>query len=266
MKINIQKIFTKIRNEINNKEDELLLKIDKKFDNLVFKESSLKDYDKSSKSIKIFLDEKNLVDKEWKDENIISLINECINVENNIKNLKKLNNDLKKNESKKIYNVDNNFQEEQINKFIKSISNLGDIYYNFEFENNTDEKQKYILSGEIENIITKNVEDKKWLRILSKNILKNKKEYCWKIKILNSKNKEIMVGVAQKETKMVYQNFNYNMYPFPYLVLDSRDFLIDFLNKENKNEASAIQDGIFDVLIQNYIQILLKILEIKKLN
>lgn len=240
MKINIQKIFTKIRNEINNKEDELLLKIDKKFDNLVFKESSLKDYDKSSKSIKIFLDEKNLVDKEWKDENIISLINECINVENNIKNLKKLNNDLKKNESKKIYNVDNNFQEEQINKFIKSISNLGDIYYNFEFENNTDEKQKYILSGEIENIITKNVEDKKWLRILSKNILKNKKEYCWKIKILNSKNKEIMVGVAQKETKMVYQNFNYNMYPFPYLVLDSRDFLIDFLNKENKNEASAI--------------------------
>ena len=235
MKINIQKIFTKIRNEINNKEDELLLKIDKKFDNLVFKESSLKDYDKSSKSIKIFLDEKNLVDKEWKDENIISLINECINVENNIKNLKKLSNDLKKNESKKIYNVDNNFQEEQINNFIKSISTLGDIYYNFEFENNTDEKQKYILSGEIENIITKNVEDKKWLRILSKNILKNKKEYCWKIKILNSKNKEIMVGVAQKETKMVYQNFNYNMYPFPYLVLDSRDFLIDFLNKENKN-------------------------------
>ena len=235
MKINIQKIFTKIRNELNNREDELLLKIDKKFDNLVFKESSLKDYEKSSKKIKFSFNEKNLVDKERKDENIISLINECINVENNIKNLKQLNNDLKKNDFKKIYNVDHNFQEEQTNKFIKSIYYLGDIYYNFEFENSTDEKQKYILSGEIENIITKNVEDKKWLRILSKSILKNKKEYSWKIKILNSKNKEIMVGVAQKETKMVYENYNYNMYAFPSLVIDSSEYLIDFLNKENKN-------------------------------
>ena len=91
------------------------------------------------------------------------------------------------------------------------------------------------MSGEIENTITKNVEDKKWLRILSKSILKNKKEYCWKIKILNSKNKEIMVGVAQKETKMVYENYNYNMYAFPSLVIDSSEYLIDFLNKENKN-------------------------------
>ena len=29
MKINIQKIFTKIRNEINNREDELLIEVDK---------------------------------------------------------------------------------------------------------------------------------------------------------------------------------------------------------------------------------------------
>jgi len=236
MKINIQKIFTKIRNEINNREDELLLKIDQKFDNLVFNESSLKDYDNQSKKIKISLNEKKLLDKEWKDENIISLINECINVENNIKNLKKLNNNLKKNDSKKIYTVDNNFQEEQINKFIKTIKNLGDIYYNFEFENNMNEKQNYICSGEIENIITKNVEDKKWVRILSKNIIKNTKEYSRKIKILNSKSKEIMVGVAQKETIIEYQNYNYNnIAVFPYLMPDSREFLIDFLNKANNN-------------------------------
>ena len=125
-----------------------------------------------------------------------------------IKNIKKINNNLKKYDSKKIYIVDYSFQEDQINKFIKTIKTLGDIYYNFEFDNNITEKQQYILSGEIDNIITKNADDKKWIRILSKNILKDKKEYSWKIKILKSKNKDIMVGVAQKEPKILYQNFH----------------------------------------------------------
>ena len=138
----------------------------------------------------------------------ISLINDCINIENNIKDIKKINDNLKKSNSKKIYSVDNSFQEEQINQFIKTIKTLGDIYYNFEFANNIAEKPQYILSGEIENIITKKEEDKKWIRILSKNILKNKKEYSWTIKILNSKNKDIMVGVAQMEPKIVYKNYD----------------------------------------------------------
>ena len=234
MKINIQKIFTKIRNEINNREDELLLKVDNKFDNLLLKENILKNFEKLSQKIKNSLNERKILDKEWKDENLISLINDCINIEDDIKNIKKIDGDLKKCDSKKIHIVDNSFQEDQINKFIKTIKTLGDIYYNFEFDNNITEKQQYILSGEIGNIITKNADDKKWIRILSKNILKDKKEYSWKIKILNSKNKDIMVGVAQKEPKIVYQYFNFNnMMAFPYLMIDSRDFLINILNKEN---------------------------------
>ena len=66
------------------------------------------------------------------------------------------------------------------------------------------------MSGEFGNIITKNIENKQWIRILSKNILKNKKEYSWRIKILNSKNKDIMVGVAQIEPKIVVHNLIYN--------------------------------------------------------
>ena len=52
MKINIQKIFTKIRNEINNREDELLLKVDNKFDNLLLKENILKNFEKWSEKSK----------------------------------------------------------------------------------------------------------------------------------------------------------------------------------------------------------------------
>ena len=121
---------------------------------------------------------------------------------------------------------------------INTIKNLGDIYYNFEFAcpNNINEKPQYTLSGEIENIITKTEEEKKWIRILSKNILKNTKEYSWKIKILNSKNKDIMVGVAQKDPKIIFQKKKINnmmdMMVLPYMMIDdSPEFLIDFLNK-----------------------------------
>ena len=41
MKINIQKIFTKIRNEINNKEDELLLEVDKQFNEIYFDDKKM---------------------------------------------------------------------------------------------------------------------------------------------------------------------------------------------------------------------------------
>ena len=34
LKIKIQKIFTELRNNLNNREDELLLKVDEKFDKI----------------------------------------------------------------------------------------------------------------------------------------------------------------------------------------------------------------------------------------
>ena len=43
IKINIQKIFTKIRNKINEREDEILLEIDKEFENSFYNESIIKE-------------------------------------------------------------------------------------------------------------------------------------------------------------------------------------------------------------------------------
>ena len=57
MKIQIQKIFTKIRNELNNREEAFLKKIDEKFDNSFIKEQNLRQYEKLPKQIQKLLDE-----------------------------------------------------------------------------------------------------------------------------------------------------------------------------------------------------------------
>jgi len=43
VKINIQKVFTKLRNYINEREDELLMDVDKKFNELYFNEEIIKE-------------------------------------------------------------------------------------------------------------------------------------------------------------------------------------------------------------------------------
>ena len=57
MKIQIQKIFTKIRTEINNRGGQLLSKIYKKFDNSFIKEVNIKQYEKLPKQIQKLLEE-----------------------------------------------------------------------------------------------------------------------------------------------------------------------------------------------------------------
>ena len=69
MKINVQKIFTKLRNELNNREDELLLKIDDKFNNAFIKEENIKIFEKMPKKIQKILEEINSIDKDWSIEN-----------------------------------------------------------------------------------------------------------------------------------------------------------------------------------------------------
>ena len=46
LKTKIQKVFTKLRNAINDREDELLLKVENYFENLFFNEETLKEYEK----------------------------------------------------------------------------------------------------------------------------------------------------------------------------------------------------------------------------
>ena len=105
-KLKIQRIFTKIRNVINNREDELLLRIDQIYDNIYFKEELVKESEKLEKEIKMFLE---------KDNNNINIINE---------NIKKANIN--------IVNIIFNPIEEgnQMKIFLETINKFGRINYN----------------------------------------------------------------------------------------------------------------------------------------
>ena len=110
LKLKIQKIFTKIRNILNDREDELLLEIDNQFNNKYINEEIIKESEKLPNKIKISIEKGKMIDKEWNENNLISLINDCINIENNIKEINIINDNIKKSnlykDQKIIYNID----------------------------------------------------------------------------------------------------------------------------------------------------------------
>ena len=131
LKLKVQNIFTKIRNELNNREDKLLLEIDEEFNKNYFKEDIIKESEKLPNKIKISLETFHLSEaidnNEIKD---ISIINDCINIENNINDINIINEKIKTqtfNDFEIIFKPD---ESEVINKFLESIKNFGKISLN----------------------------------------------------------------------------------------------------------------------------------------
>ena len=97
LKLEIQKIFTKLRNVINEREDELLIEVDRQFEEIYFNENIIKESEKLPNKIKSSIEKGKYLSKEWdNDNNLITIINNCINVENNIKEINKINESMKK--------------------------------------------------------------------------------------------------------------------------------------------------------------------------
>ena len=88
LKLNIQKIFTTIRNALNQREDEILLEVDKKFSDFYFDDNIIKKAEKLPKNIKLSLENGKKITKEWNNEDKLNLlINDCLNIEDSIKEL-----------------------------------------------------------------------------------------------------------------------------------------------------------------------------------
>ena len=125
LKLNIQKVFTKIRNELNNREDELLNELDKQYENLFPKEEIIKQYEKLPNKIKLSLERSKDINKN--ENKLNSLINDCIKIENIINDINKLDKDVK-NSNKIVENkIVFNLNEKDISKSIENIKKLGNI-------------------------------------------------------------------------------------------------------------------------------------------
>ena len=127
LKSNIQNIFTKLRSALNDREDELLLEVDNNFDNIFSSKNFDKEGENLPKKVNKFLEKGKLIDKEWKDDNLKLMINDCINIENNIEYINKINKDMSNYNSKKLNIKFMPIDENKINEFINSIKNFGKL-------------------------------------------------------------------------------------------------------------------------------------------
>ena len=129
LKTKIQNIFTKIRNTLNEREDELLSEIDNKFKNLYCNEDIIKESEKLPNKIKLSLEKGKLINNDWDNNNeLSSILNNCINIEDNIKKIKIINNNIKKCKNNNDIKVGFNLGDEYLDKLIKNIKELGKIY------------------------------------------------------------------------------------------------------------------------------------------
>ena len=124
LKLEIQNVFTKMRSAINEREDELLLEVDNIYNSKFINEDIIKKSKTIPKEIIISKEKGKLLDKEWDNDNLISYINDCINIENNIKYIfsinECLNNSQIKNKMKLKF-----YPKEQNSEFIKKFKNFG---------------------------------------------------------------------------------------------------------------------------------------------
>ena len=85
LKMEVQRIFTVIRNEVNKREDKILSDIDEIFEKNFFNEKLIKESKNLPKKAKKYLEKGKIIEKEkkWdtKNNNLISIINDCIDID-----------------------------------------------------------------------------------------------------------------------------------------------------------------------------------------
>ena len=128
IKLNVQKIFTKIRTAINEREDELLSEIDNKFNENFGKQDIIEESIKLPNKIKKSLEIGKLSDNDLNNNSkLSSLISDCINIEKNIKNINYINDNIKNYKTFDKFKINFIPQDKSLDKFIQSIKIFGKI-------------------------------------------------------------------------------------------------------------------------------------------
>ena len=181
LKLEVQNIFTKIRNALNEKEDELLIQIDKEYDNLFINDNFIKENEKYPNKVNISLEKGKNIDKEWNNNKLSLMIYDCINIENNISDINKLNEKIKKCNSNDKKEIKCSISESEVNNILVNIKEFGKIDYIKTFKWKSG--QNYTLSNN-DLIVTKTKGGNSFnCNILGDIILPKNKINKWKIKL-----------------------------------------------------------------------------------
>ena len=123
LKSEIKNIFEKIRIELNYRENILSSEVDKYFEENYSNEGIAKKFFE----IKSSLENVESIDDDWEnDDKLNELINNSINIENNIKEINEINENIKKCNDSKYLKI--NIREKELNKIIEMIKIFGKIY------------------------------------------------------------------------------------------------------------------------------------------
>ena len=121
IKLEIQNSFDVINEVLNNRENQLMLEVDNIYDDIFIKEDIFKEIEKLPENIKLALESNYVANENNNEENIISLVNNCINIENYIKDINIMNEKIKTLKNVDNLTIDyiynNEMILEQINKF-----------------------------------------------------------------------------------------------------------------------------------------------------
>ena len=123
--------------------------VDKAYDNSYFKEEFLKDIEKLPDKIKSSLDKyKNFFEIKKDDKDIIKEIKECLEIENSINAINKINANIKKIDESKNLEIIFIPEENDLNEFIEQVKNFGLIkaFSNNDFESSS------IIKDDMKNI------------------------------------------------------------------------------------------------------------------
>ena len=250
IKLKIAKIFTKIRSIINEREDQLLKELDNLYDNSYFKEDLIKTGEKIPNQIIYLMEKGKLLNNEWNDNNkLIETINDCITIENNIKKIIEINENIKKCNSKKLIIKFIPENEEAI-ELLENIQNFGEIFSeeNNEFKFKFKEGNNYNTSNN--GLIALKDGNNGWNCVIvgDKEIPKDKISK-WKIKINKDKtrkeNIDIFIGIGPKifngnlynECWSIYSKDNGSI-----IKLQLKDNQLDYnSHKEKLKEGDIIQ-------------------------
>ena len=129
LKAKIQKIFTKLRNELNNREDKLYEEIDKKYNELFFCEDLIKESEKLPNLLKTTLEKGKINKNDWDNEDILpKLFNDNIKFENVMKNIDDIYDKIKVFYSTKDTKIDFSLTDDEIDKnWLNKIKRFGGI-------------------------------------------------------------------------------------------------------------------------------------------